>query len=627
MVTKDYTRDNLLSPFSLKTLKDRYLLPHETSPQDAFARAAMAFASNNSHAQRIYDYVSKLWFMYSTPILANGGTGRGMPISCFLNYTPDSRSGLCDHYRENAFLSSMGGGIGGFWGHVRSNGTATKGGSRSSGSIPFLKVVDAEVRAFAQGVTRRASYAAYMDISHPEIKEFLEMRKPTGGDPDRKCLNLHHGINIPDAFMKKVEDLSRGITLEGTAPDDSWELIDPHSKKVIEVVSVKALWMQILQLRVETGEPYLHFIDRSNEFLPQYMKDKGLKIRHSNLCSEITLPTSEDRTAVCCLSSVNLEKFDEWKDNKEFIQDIVEFLDNVLEYFISYSGEEVKKAVYSAKRERSLGLGAMGFHSYLQSKGIPFESALAVSRNHQIFGQIKRQAEEATAYLAQARGNAPDVGCPHEWEYLGTHPHTGEEYYKCKYCREVSNIPTEGTSLRIRNTHLLAIAPNASSSIICGETSPSIEPFRANFYTHKTESGSFSVKNKHLEKLLDSLGKNTQEVWSSIIANGGSVQHLDFLDEFQKDVFKTALEIDQRWIVDHAGDRQKFICQSQSVNLFFPANIDIPTLHHVHLRAWKKGLKSLYYLRSESLKRAEIVSTKIERNKLNDYETCLSCEG
>lgn len=592
----DLSRDALLSPFTIKTLEDRYFLPGETSPQEAFARAAKAFSSNPAHAQRIYDYASKLWFMFSTPILSNGGSGRGMPISCFLNYVPDSREGLADHYREDIFLSSMGGGVGGYWGHIRSNGTHTSKGSSSSGSIPFMKVVDSVMLGFSQGKTRRGSYAAYQDISHPEIEEFLEMRKPTGGDPDRKCLNLHHGVNITDAFMRKIEALT-----DGTSTDDSWDLIDPHSGKITATVSARALWEKILTLRMETGEPYLHFIDRSNEHLPQFMKDKGLQIHQSNLCSEITLPTSADRTAVCCLSSVNLEKYDEWKDNGNFIWDIIEFLDNVLQYFIDNGGPEVQRAVFSASQERSLGLGAMGFHSFLQAKGIPFESAMAVSWNRKIFKLIKERALEATKWLAQERAPAPDSVFP------------------VKHPQQIGD--------RVRNTHLLAIAPNASSSIICGETSPSIEPRRANCYTHKTISGSFFVKNKFLEAVLETHGKNTQETWSSIIAQGGSVQHLDFLSDDEKAVFKTAIEIDQRWLIDHAADRQEYICQAQSLNLFLPPDIDIPTLHHLHMRAWKKGLKSLYYLRSETLYRAETVSTKIERNKLNDYETCLSCEG
>jgi ribonucleoside-diphosphate reductase alpha chain len=577
----DYSRDSLLTPFGITTLADRYFADGEKSPQDAFARAAEAFSDSPEMAQRIYDYASKLWFMFSTPILSNGGTKRGMPISCFLNFVPDSRGGLTGHYTENAWLSSMGGGIGGYWGRVRSNGVNTSGGSRSSGAIPFLKVVDAEVLAFAQGVTRRASYAAYLDISHPEIEEFLEMRKPSGGDSNRRCLNLHHGVNITDAFMVAVE---RGA---------DWDLIDPHSKVVVKTLPARDLWQRLLDMRMQTGEPYIHFIDASNRALPESQKQLGLAVHQSNLCSEITLPTNDERTAVCCLSSVNLATWDEWKDDPQFIKDLVRFLDNVLSYFIENAPPELSKAVYSASQERSIGLGAMGFHALLQSYGLAFDSPMAVGINHRIFKHIKEQASRATRELAGERGAAPD----------------------------------SSLSDPVRNMHLMAIAPNASSSIICGDTSPSIEPYRANAYTAKTKTGSFLVKNPYLTRVLAEMGKDTHEVWSSIITNGGSVQHLQFLDETQKGVFKTAIEIDQRWIVDHAAERQEYICQAQSVNVFLPANADVTLLHHVHFRAWKKGLKSLYYLRSEAIRRAETVSTKIARSALNDYEGCLSCEG
>lgn len=580
-------RDALLTEFGITTLRDRYMTDDETSPQQAFARAACAYASDEAHAQRLYDYASKLWFMFSTPILSNGGTKRGMPISCFLNFVPDSRGGLTDHYTENAWLSSMGGGIGGYWGAVRTNGVSTSGGSKSSGAIPFMKVVDSEVLAFAQGVTRRASYAAYLDISHPEIEEFLELRKPTGGDANRKCTNLHHGVNLSDAFMKIIEGCANG-----TLKDDSWELIDPHTKKAVKTVSARELWQRLLEIRVQQGEPYLHFIDTSNRFLPEAQKTLGLRVNHSNLCSEITLPTDEERTAVCCLSSVNLERWDEWQTDPKFIPDLVEMLDNVLTYFIENAPKALSKAVYSAMRERSIGIGAMGFHALLQSKCLSFESPMAVGLNRRIFSHIKEAALAHSKLLVATRGEAPDA-----------------------------------QGLGVRNMHLLSIAPNASSSIICGGTSPSIEPFRANAYTQKTKTGTFLVKNGYLEKLLETKGQNTPEVWSSIITNRGSVQHLECLDEYEKDVFKTALEIDQRWLVDHAADRQQYVCQAQSVNLFLPADVSIPELHHLHLRAWKKGLKSLYYLRSEAIKRAENVSMKITREALKDYEGCLSCEG
>lgn len=450
-----------------------------------------------------------------------------------------------------------------------------------------MKVVDSEVLAFAQGVTRRASYAAYLDISHPEIEEFLELRKPTGGDANRKCTNLHHGVNISDAFMKIIEGCSNG-----TLKDDSWDLIDPHTKKAVKTVSARELWQRLLEIRVQQGEPYLHFIDTSNRFLPEAQKALGLRVNQSNLCSEITLPTDEERTAVCCLSSVNLERWDEWRTATKFIPDLVEMLDNVLTYFIENAPKALSKAVYSAIRERSIGIGAMGFHALLQSNHLSFESPMAVGLNRRIFSHIKGEALAHSKLLASARGEAPDA---------------------------------QGTG--VRNMHLLSIAPNASSSIICGGSSPSIEPFRANAYTQKTKTGTFLVKNVYLEKLLETKGHNTPEVWSSIITNRGSVQHLECLDEYEKEVFKTALEIDQRWLVAHAADRQQYVCQAQSVNLFLPADVSIPELHHLHLRAWKKGLKSLYYLRSEAVKRAENVSLKITREALKDYEGCLSCEG
>jgi ribonucleoside-diphosphate reductase alpha chain len=582
----DYERDNLLTDFGKTTLKDRYLLPEETSPQEGFMRAAKAFSDNDEMAQRIYDYASKLWFMYSTPVLSNAGSKRGMPISCFLNYVGDSREGLTGHYTENAWLASVGGGIGGYWGDVRSDGTQTSGGSQSSGSIPFLHVVDSEILAFSQGKTRRGSYAAYMDISHPEIIEFLEMRKPSGGDVHRKCLNLHHGVNISDEFMHLIDNCIKEPTF-----DDTWNLIDPHTKKIVRTVSARDLWLKILETRVATGEPYVSFIDTVNDALPETQKKLGLKVNHSNLCTEITLATDENRTAVCCLSSVNLEKYDEWKNNSLFIPDLVRFLDNVLQYFIDKAPDELFRAKFSANSERSLGLGAMGFHAYLQSRGIAFEGALAKSLNMKIFKSIKEQAVEESKRLAVKRGEAPDM---------------------------------EGTGMR--NAHLLAIAPNASSSIICGTTSPSIEPYRANAYVQKTMSGSFLVKNKYLEKLLDKKGINNEETWTSILANRGSVLHLDALSDNEKDIFKTAIEINQQWIVEHAADRQKHICQGQSVNVFVPADVNIKELHDMHMLAWKKKLKTLYYCRSEAIKRAELVSKKVERTIIPEAD-CLACEG
>ena len=583
----DYSRDSLLTDFSIKTLQDRYLVGDEKSPQEAFARAAEAFADDDDHAQRIYDYASNLWFMFATPVLSNGGTARGLPISCFLNYVDDSREGITGHYTENAFLSSFGGGIGGSWSDVRSSGTRTSKGSESTGVIPFVKVVDAEMLAFSQGVTRRGSYAAYLHITHPEIEEFLDGRKPTGGDTNRRFLNLHHGIVISDRFM---ETIHRATREEGY--DDSWELVDPHTKEVKKVVSARALWVKILQNRMETGEPYIMFEDAVNNDLPSFQQKKGLYVNHSNLCSEITLPTNEERTAVCCLSSVNLEYFDEWKNHASFIPDLVRFLDNVLQYFIDNAPSQLEKAKYSAYRERSIGLGAMGFHAYLQKNNIPFEGPVAASANHMIFKHIKDGAMEETLQLAVERGACPD-----------------------------------DDSCRVRNAHLLAIAPNASSSIICGNTSPSIEPFRANAYTQKTKSGSYLQKNKFLEELLEKYEKNDDKTWRDIVTNKGSVQHLEFLSDMEKEVFKTAVEINQAWVIEHAAERQQFICQSQSLNLFFPPDVNKGELHNIHMVAWAKNLKTLYYLRSEAISRADNVSNEVKREIIFEQQDCLSCEG
>ena len=585
-----YNRDKYLSEFSFKTLQDRYLIEGENSPQDAFARAAMSFADDEAHAQRLYDYASQLWFMFSTPILSNGGTKRGLPISCFLNYADDSRTGITDHYVENAFLSSVGGGIGGCWSGVRSVGSKTSNGSESTGVIPFMKVVDAEMLAFSQGVTRRGSYAAYLDMSHPEIEEFLDVRKPTGGDVNRKSVNLHHGVVVSDKFMEIIEGATKYENF-----DDSWDLIDPHSGRVTKTVSAKTLWVKLIQNRVETGEPYIMFGDTVQAALPEFQKKLGLRVHHSNLCSEITLPTDKDRTAVCCLSSVNLEEYDSWKDNENFIPDLVRMLDNVLTYFIENAPPELARAKYSAERERSIGLGAMGFHAYLQRHNLPFESAIAKGKNLAMFKHIKEEAVRASQQLAKERGECPD-----------------------------------GIGSGMRNAHLLAIAPNASSSIICGNTSPSIEPYRANAFTQKTKSGTSLLKNEYLESVLQDLGMDTDEVWKDIITKGGSVQHLDFLDDWTKDVFKTAGEIDQRWIIDFAADRQQFICQSQSLNVFFPANVSKQELHAVHMMAWKRKVKTLYYLRSEAYKRAENVSDEVLRQRILesvDENACLACEG
>jgi len=615
----DYSREEDLNNFSLETLKDRYLTEDETHAQEAFARAAVYGATYQgytefSHAQRLYDYSSKGWFGFSTPILSNGGTKRGLPISCFLNYVPDSRRGLSDHYDENIWLASGGGGLGGYWGDVRSNGVSTANGSQSTGSIPFMHVVDSQMLAFNQGVTRRGSYAAYMDISHPEIEEFIAMRKTTGGDLNRKCLNLHNGVNITDAFLKRVKN------------DESWRLIDPKSGHAVKTLSARDLWWQLLHTRAETGEPYMVNMDRCNEALPQLQKDLGLTIRQSNLCSEITLPTSEERTAVCCLSSVNLEYFDEWKDDEYFIADLITMLDNIIEHFIENAcgrinryadntkpygatydeftvqeGKEgFKKASYSAYRERALGLGAMGFHSYLQRNGIPFEGMYATSFNNRAFKHIKERAEETSISLGESRGTAPDMA---------------------------------GSARR--NSNLLAIAPNASSSIICGGTSPSIEPTRANVFTHKTLTGSYKVKNKYLEKLLAKKKINTEQTWKDIAAAEGSVANLEALTEEEKEVFKTAPELNQMWVIEHAYQRQKYVCQAQSVNLFFnppPATAEqeihdeyLEYVNSVHWAGANK-LKSMYYLRSTAARNTENVNIKIPRINLEDGE-CLSCEG
>ena len=587
MINIDYRKDKLLTEFSHKTLQDRYLVGDEVSPQEGFARAAQAFADDEAHAQRLYDYASNLWFMFATPVLSNGGTQRGLPISCFLNYVDDSREGITGHYTENAYLSSFGGGIGGSWSDVRAQGTKTSKGSESTGVMPFVKVVDAEMLAFSQGVTRRGSYAAYLHMSHPEVEEFLDMRKPTGGDTNRKCLNLHHGVVIPDKFMEIIHKATKEPGF-----DDSWELIDPHSGEVKKVVSARTLWVKLLQNRMETGEPYLMFEDAVNADLPQFQKNKGLRVHHSNLCSEITLATNDERTAVCCLSSVNLEYYDEWKKVPAFIPDLIRMLDNVLESFIQNAPPQLERAKFSALRERSLGLGAMGFHAYLQKNGISFESPLASAINYEMFDSIKSQAQNTTEQLAVERGACPD-----------------------------------DDSCSVRNAHLLAIAPNASSSIICGNTSPSIEPFRANAYTQKTKSGSYLQKNKFLEELLEKYEQNTENTWKSIVTNKGSVQHLEFLSEEEKEVFKTAVEINQSWVIEHAAQRQEFICQSQSVNLFFPPDVNKGELHNIHMLAWAKNMKTLYYLRSEAISRADNVSNKIKREIIFEQQDCLSCEG
>ena len=583
-ITIDYNRDADLSEQSIKLLKDYYLNSNEYSPQQAFARAATCFSAGDMElSQRIYDYVSKGWFMYSSPILSNavvaGEEVKGLPISCFLSYVDDTVEGLIDHQSELAWLSIKGGGVGSHWSNVRAVS------DKAPGPIPFMKVADAEMTAYKQGKTRKGSYAAYLDVSHPDILEFLNIRVPTGGDVNRKCFNINNAVNVPDVFMRKVK------------AGEIWELRCPHSNKKTDELPARELWERILETRFRTGEPYINFIDRANEGLPQPLKDKGLKIHGSNLCNEIHLPTSVDRTAVCCLSSLNLEHFDTWKETT-IVEDLITFLDNVLQFFIENAPDDISKARYSAERERSLGLGAMGFHSYLQRKSVPFESALAVSANHRIFSFIKERAYAQTKVLAEIRG-----------EYL------------------------DGEGSGVRNSHLLAVAPNANSGIILG-TSPSIEPWKSNSYVHRTRAGSHLVKNPNLKKLLEEerirLGQTEEwleEQWKSIINHEGSVQHLKFLTDWDKDVYKTAFQLDQHWIAQHGGDRQQYLCQGQSLNLFFPAGTDRAYVNSVHIKAFDDGCKGLYYLRTSSTQTAEKIGNKVKRVKLEDGEDCFGCQG
>jgi len=592
----DYTRDNLFDELGLKRLKESYMREDETSPQERFAYVSKSFGSNEDHSQRLYEYSSKHWLSYSTPILSFGRSSRGLPISCFLPYLHDSAEGLVDCLAEVNWLSMLGGGVGIGIG-IRS------ADDKSVGVMPHLRTYDASSLAYRQGRTRRGSYAAYLDISHPDILIFLEMRKPTG-DQNMRCLNLHHGINITDDFMHIIEKCMLDPEF-----DDTWELKDPHNKEVRDTIPARELWQRILEMRMQTGEPYLHFIDTSNRMMPEFQKKLGLSIKQSNLCSEIILPTDKDRTAVCCLSSVNLEYYDEWKNDTLFLSDIAEMLDNVLQYFISNAPSAVERARYSASRERSIGIGALGFHAYLQRNNIPWESAQAVGRNKQIFKHIRESLNVANVRLGTERGEAPDAA---------------------------------GTGLRF--SHLMAIAPNASSSIIMGNTSPSIEPYRANAYRQDTLSGAFLNKNKWLDEVIqkhlsDDNHLISQDeynaIWSSIIANDGSCQHLDWMSDWDKDVFKTGMEIDQRWVVQHAADRQEYIDQAQSLNVFFRPDVNVKYLHAVHFQAWKQGLKTMYYCRSEKLAKADKVSKRIERQVIQELDmkvlasedVCLACEG
>ncbi|WP_227672508.1 ribonucleoside-diphosphate reductase subunit alpha [Komagataeibacter sp. FXV3] len=599
-VRVDHSRDALLTAFGKATLDNRYLLPGE-SYQDLFGRVASYYGANPAHAQRLYDYISRHWFMPATPVLSNGGTTRGLPISCFLNEANDSLRGIVDLWNENVWLASKGGGIGSYWGNLRSIGENVGRNGKTSGVIPFIRVMDSLTLAISQGSLRRGSAAVYLPVWHPEIEEFIELRRPTGGDPNRKALNLHHGVLVSDAFMRAVAD------------DDEWALLSPKDNSVIRKISARSLWIRILTARMEQGEPYIIFSDHVNNARPEHHKLAGLEVKTSNLCAEITLPTGMDqhgreRTAVCCLSSLNLETWDEWKDNPQFIEDVMLFLDNVLQDFIDRAPDDMERARYAAMRERSVGLGVMGFHSFLQARNVPFESVVAKSWNRRIFKHIRTQADAASRKLAEERGPCPDAA----------------DY---------------GVMERFSNK--MAIAPTASISIIAGNASPGIEPIAANVFLQKTLSGSFTVRNRHLDRLLTEKGQNTNEVWSSITLNKGSVQHLDFLTQQEKDVFKTAFELDQRWVIEHAADRAPFICQAQSINIFLPANVHKRDLHQIHYMAWKRGVKSLYYCRSLSIQRADAVSDGQEKRDMTkqegdapatptttttDYEECLACQ-
>ena len=591
-IAVDFSRDSLFDELGIKRLKESYMKEDETSPQERFAYVSKTFGSNQDHSQRLYEYSSKHWLSYSTPILSFGRSKRGLPISCFLPYLDDSAEGLVNTLSEVNWLSMLGGGVGIGLG-IRS------ADDKSVGIMPHLRTYDASSLAYRQGRTRRGSYAAYLDISHPDILMFLEMRKPTG-DQNMRCQNLHHGINITDDFMHLIEQ-----AMLDPAFDDTWNLKDPHSGEVRDHISAKELWQRILEIRMQTGEPYLHFIDTSNAAMPEFQKKLGLSIKQSNLCSEIILPTDKERTAVCCLSSLNLEYFDEWKNDKLFLRDTAEMLDNVLQYFIDNAPDAIGRAKFSAKRERSIGIGALGFHAYLQLNNLAWESALATSANNRMFKHISEGLNEANLQLGKERGEALDC---------------------------------VGTGRRF--AHVMAVAPNASSSILMGNTSPSVEPFRANAYRQDTLSGSYLNKNKHLDKIIKEMcDADTEldynEIWSSIIANDGSIQHLDFLDDWTKSVYKTSMEIDQRWLIDHAAHRQIYIDQAQSINLFFRPDANVKYLHAVHFMAYKKGLKTLYYCRSEKLAKADKVSKKIERQIIEELdlkalateEVCLACEG
>ncbi|UAT42915.1 ribonucleoside-diphosphate reductase subunit alpha [Anaplasmataceae bacterium AB001_6] len=589
-VKLDYSKDDKLTDFCKAILEDRYLFKDEDY-QSVFARVANYYADDNAHAQRLYNYMSNLWFIPATPILSNGGTNRGLPISCFLNECKDSLKGIVDLWSENVWLSSKGGGIGSYWGNLRSIGESVRESGKTSGIIPFIVVQNALTLAISQGSLRRGSSAVYLPIDHPEIAEFLDLRRPMGGDPNRKALNMHHGVIISDKFMEAVQN------------NDDWDLLSPKDKKVVSTVRARDLWVKILDIRVETGEPYIIFIDTIKRSRPDIYKKLGLDVKMSNLCTEITLSTGEDylgnnRTAVCCLSSLNLEKYDEWKEEMEMIvEDVLRFLDNVLSDFIQNAPEEMKNAVYSAIRERSVGLGVMGFHSYLQKNMISFESPLAKDFNIKIFDKLRKIADQVSQKLAIEKGVCEDVA----------------EFNK-----------RESSSINERFLHKISVAPTASISIIAGSTSPGIDPYTANIFAHRTLTGSFIVRNKFLQELLASKGKNTDEVWDEIINHEGSVQSLDFLSDFEKIVFKTSSEIDQNWVIEHAADRTPFICQAQSLNIFIPPNISKKELHKLHFMAWKKNIKSMYYCRTKSLQRTDKIGKKVISEEV---ESCTGCDS
>lgn len=599
MVDVVYSRDDLLSEISKLTVMEKYCVEGEKSPQDAFARAAKAYADDDAHAQRLYDYASKLWFGFSSPILSNGGTKKGLGISCFLNYIPDSLEGLASNLVENIFLSTGGGGIGTCFNAIRSNGAQISNGGESTGLVPHLHLIDAQMLAYQQGKSRRGKVSFNLDISHPEIEEFIDVTNKKGGDIHRRAVHSFNCVSITDAFMAAL------------SVDGDWNLVDPHTGSITKTIRAWDLWGKILTSRCQEGVPYIHFVDTTNRHLPLAQQLKGLKVHQTNLCSEITLPTNEERTAVCCLSSVNIDKYDEWRDDPRFIEDLVRMLDNVLTHFIANAPDAVSKAKHSALMERSIGIGAMGWHSFLQSKMVPFESAMAISYTNNIFNAIKTRAEDATRVLANERGAAPDS--------------------------VLASVP-------VRNMHLLAIAPNATSSIICGNVSPSIEPRYSNYFTQKTQNGMFVCKNEYLEQYLETIDKNTEEVWQQIKDDQGSVQGLEFMPRNVKKVFKTAFEIDQAWIIEQASHRQKFICQSQSLNLFIHPDEDRSYVHAIHYMAWLKGLKTLYYVRSKSVKKVAALNEATERVVRPEMEVevgevgyksehepvesdCLFCEG